>query len=213
LPTWRATANGIEGQAAARNDGFFPLDEMSQANQKTIGETAYMLANGVSKMTMNKNRDTVPTFEWRLLFLSTGEHDLERLLRKNKEETKAGQEVRIVDIPCPDNGLFKNFHEFPDGGTFSENLTKQARLYCGWGIRAFLEKLCKEKADDQAGFEKYLHTFKTHWIALALDKAIDYDPQVRRVAERFAIVAVAGELAIDWGILPWSKDEANNSVL
>jgi len=213
LPTWRGTSNGLEGQAAARNDGFFPIDEMSQADPKSIGNIAYMLANGASKMTMNRNRDTLPTVEWRLLFLSTGEHDLERLLRKAKEETKAGQDVRIIDIPCPEEGMFKDFHEFSSGKEFAENLTKQARLHCGWPIRVFLEKLCSELTSNKEHFESKLHTLKKEWLDLAQTRGAKYDPQVLRVADRFAIVAVAGELVIEWGILPWKKNHASYSAL
>jgi uncharacterized protein (DUF927 family) len=210
-------ADPQRGVSAARNDGFLPIDEMSQADPKTIGSIAYMLANGASKMTMNRNRDTLPTVEWRLLFLSTGEHDLERLLRKNKEETKAGQDVRIIDIPCPDAGLFQDFHEYTNnpnpGKDFAENLSKQARTFCGQPIRAFLQRVCNELTSNQESFESKLYNLKKEWLALALDDAKKYDPQVLRVADRFAIVAVAGELAVEWNILPWEQNEANYSVI
>jgi putative DNA primase/helicase len=35
------------------------------------------------------------------------------------------------------------------------------------------------------------------------------DSQVGRVAERFAVSALAGELAIEWGVLPWTKGNAS----
>ena len=38
------------------------------------------------------------------------------------------------------------------------------------------------------------------------------DPQVRDVARRFALVAVAGELARRWGVLPWPEGEAERAA-
>ena len=36
--------------------------------------------------------------------------------------------------------------------------------------------------------------------------------QVARVAERFAVIAAAGELAIEWNLCPWEQGEARRSV-
>jgi uncharacterized protein (DUF927 family) len=41
----------------------------------------------------------------------------------------------------------------------------------------------------------------------------DADPQVREVARRFALVATAGELARDCGVLPWQEGEAERAAV
>ncbi len=47
---------------------------------------------------------------------------------------------------------------------------------------------------------------------IALNVASDASGQVRRVARKFGLIASAGEEAIEWGILPFSKGEAYASA-
>jgi putative DNA primase/helicase len=100
LPTWRATSNGLEGIAATRNDGFLVLDELGQVDSKEAGQVAYMLANGSAKARMAKDGGSRLLKQWRLIFLSSGEQGLEDKLGEEGKRTKAGQEVRVPDIPC-----------------------------------------------------------------------------------------------------------------
>ena len=37
--------------------------------------------------------------------------------------------------------------------------------------------------------------------------------QVKRGCQRFGLIAAAGELAIEWGILPWERGEASSAAL
>lgn len=95
LPTWRATTNGLEGIAATRNDGFLPLDELSQVDAKDAGQVAYMLANGAAKARMTKEGGNRPQKQWRLVFLSSGEQTLEDKVNEDGRRIRAGQEVRV----------------------------------------------------------------------------------------------------------------------
>ena len=47
---------------------------------------------------------------------------------------------------------------------------------------------------------------------VSLNVASDSSGQVRRVARKFGLIASAGEAAIEWGILPFSKGEAYASA-
>jgi len=75
---WRATANGLEGVAAAHCDALLCLDELSQVTPQAAGETAYMLTNGTGKTRATKQGAARKPAEWRILFLSTGEITLGR---------------------------------------------------------------------------------------------------------------------------------------
>ena len=71
--SWRSTDNGLEGTAAAHNDGCLPLDEMGEAKGKVVSATAYMLANGKGKNRSGPSGNARRTLEWNTMFLSTGE--------------------------------------------------------------------------------------------------------------------------------------------
>ncbi len=209
LPTWRATGNGLEGIAASRNDGFLVLDELGQVDPKEAGQVAYMLANGSSKARGNRDGGTRPMKKWRLIFLSSGEQGLEDKLAEDGKRAKAGQEVRVPDIPCPEHGMFECAHAFPTMGALAEHLKREARSHYGHAAQAFLLELCQAFSEDFPVRDQ-LRQREAHWLEGVLQPG--FDAQVRRVAGRFALVAVAGDLATRMGILPWPEGEAFSAV-
>jgi uncharacterized protein (DUF927 family) len=211
IPTWRATANGLEIAAASRNDGFLPLDEMSQVTPKEAGQCAYMLANGSAKTRMNKELKGQPTMQWKLIFLSSGEQSLEDKVLEDGQRVRAGQEVRVPDIPFPTEGMFMDAHGMAGFGEFAEHLKVQARKNYGVAIRAFLQALCTMRRDDESDLVSGMHKYEKIWLDFAVPA--NADGQVQRVAGRFALVAVAGELARERGVVPWPQGEAARAAL
>ena len=205
LTTWRATGTGLEGIAAARNDGFLALDELSQVDPKEAGSVAYLLANGSAKARATKEGAARSMRQWRLIFLSSGEQGLEDKMLEAGGRTRAGQEVRVPDIPCPPDGMFINAHGFPSFGVLAETLKANARKNFGHAARAFIEQQCKDWSRREQILGQ-LRDMESSWLAVAVPP--NADAQVRRVAGRFALVAVAGELAQSMGILPWPVGEA-----
>ena len=210
LPTWRATGNGLEGVAATRNDGFLVLDELSQVDPKEAGSVAYMIANGSAKARATREGGTRTMRQWALIFLSSGEQGLEDKLTEDGKKVRAGQEVRVPDVPCPNEGMFDTAHDLPSLGALAEHLKNQARNHYGWAARAFVQQLCDEWARREA-LTATLRDLEARWLSIAVPPGAD--AQVRRVAGRFALVAVAGELAQRMGILPWPPGEGERAVL
>lgn len=209
LPTWRATSNGLEGIAAARNDGFLVLDELSQVDAKEAGQVAYMLANGAAKARATREGGNRVMRQWRLIFLSSGEQGLEDKLSEDGKKVRAGQEVRVPDIPCPPSGMLDDAHRLPNPGALAEHLKAQARRHYGHAARAFLKGLC-DQWERREALQSKLREMEAAWLAEQVPAGAD--PQVRRVAGRFALVAVAGELAQRMGILPWPEGEASQAA-
>lgn len=207
---WRATANGLEGVAAAHCDALLCLDELSQVTAQAAGETAYMLTNETGKTRATKQGTARKPAEWRILFLSTGEITLADKIREDgKSRAMAGQLVRVVDIPADAGaglGLFENVHGFPDGDTFSRHLKEAAKRNYGVALRAFLEKLTSDLDGAMQVVPALIKTFTTEHCPA------DADGQVRRVCNRFALVAAGGECGAAYGVLPWPKGEATQAA-
>lgn len=205
VQNWRATDNALEGLAAQHNDTLLILDELSQIDSKFAGEIAYMLANGQGKARAFKNGQARQRLNWRLLFLSSGEISLASHMQEAGKRAKAGQEVRMVDIPAYagcERGIFETLHSFSNGAIFSEVLKTACDNYHGIAGDAFLEQLVLIDA-------LLLHTKIQNLQAefMQLLPAVSHG-QVKRVAQRFALVAAAGELAIEFGITGWQKRDA-----
>ena len=98
--SWRATSNGLEAVGLAHNDCLLCLDEMSLVDSREVGEVADMLANGAGKTRARQDGSGTPVMQWRVLFLSTGEVSLADKMLEAGRRARAGQEVRLADIPA-----------------------------------------------------------------------------------------------------------------
>jgi putative DNA primase/helicase len=167
---------------------------------QALGEAAYLLANGASKARGDKTGGAKDIRTWRLLFLSSGENDLEHFLSLASETPTGGQEARIIDVHCSDSGIIQNCPGLGNTRLTVEHLERQAKTHNGHAIRAFLTRLVStERAYVRALHDEFLHR---------LNLPPNVNSQVFRVAKKFAVIAVAGYLAADWGIVPWPQLEA-----
>lgn len=211
LGSWRATDNSLEAVAAAHCDLLMVLDEMGEANPYTVGNTAYMLANGRGKGRANQDGSGRPASEWRVLFLSSGEVGLNEVMQNAKgAETKAraGQEVRIVDISARVGplGLFETCHHFASAKEFAEHLSAATKQYYGTPGMAWLRYLVLNRDLVAAAAKGLITDFVKRKVPAGASG------QVGRVANRFALVAAAGEIAAHAGILPWPPGEATRAA-
>ena len=77
--------------------------------------------------------------------VSTGEQGIKGRLEEEGRNCKAGQAVRMLDIPADaghNMGLFEELHGYTNGSAFSEALKKSAATNYGYAGPAFIEKLC-----------------------------------------------------------------------
>lgn len=205
LQRWRATDNGLESLAAQHSDCLLVLDELSQVDPKAAGEVAYMLANGSGKVRSIRTGAMRDTASWRLLFLSSGEAGLTEHMALAGRKPKAGQEIRLLDIPADAGrgfGVFDTLHDHIGGAAFSKALTEACAKYYGVASIAFLSKLV-DNLDKVSGHVKKLQKEFA-------DKHLNGDAggQASRAALRFALIAAAGEIATVWGITGWNNGEA-----
>ena len=211
LKQWRATDNGLEALAAAHCDMLLLLDEIAQMVPEAAAASAYLLANNGAKHRAGRSGEGRATAEWRILFLSTGEIDLGTKVAEAGKGRRpaAGQQVRVVDFPgdaAAGRGVFEDLHGFEDAGALSAHLRAAASQNYGHAGRELLTRL----AADPRALADELGRYKKQFVAE--NCPANADGQVHRVANRFALVAAAGELAAALGIFPWGEGEATAGV-
>ena len=199
--SWRTTINGLEGQAAQRCSTLIPVDESHQVDPKALDASVYMLLNGTSKARMNKDTSPREIEHWRACVISSGERSIETHQANANIDHKVGQTVRIVDVPVVTGqyGLFEDIHEAKNGAEFSDALRDAAAKHYGHAGPIFIEKLIQNYSG--LGLPDRL-------ASLLQEFGNDLSAQDRRVARSFAVAALAGELAIEWEILPWPTRSA-----
>jgi putative DNA primase/helicase len=192
LDTWRATVNGLETVAELHNHGLLCLDEISQCDPRTIGETAYMLANGIGKARMTRAGGTRRRLEWDLIFLSNGEQSLSDLAAQAGQRTRGGQEARMCDVEADAGkgmGLFEELNGMASPDALAQHLSAASRKYYGTAIREYLAQLVVHQEQIREAVRHVRDAFlKEHVPAEA-------SGEVWRVAARFALVGAAGESA------------------
>lgn len=199
--SWRATANGMEGAASLFNDGLLALDEISECDPREIGAIVYALGNGRGKQRASRTGNARGVTRWRCFVLSSGERTIGTAMSEGGFRAKAGQSVRLLDVPAERRfGAWDDLHGLPTGAAFSDAIRRAAVTHHGHAGRAFLEKLTRDKRD----FCEYLERFK----ALPGLSADDGEGQIKRAAGRFALLALAGELATEFGVTGWPEGAA-----
>lgn len=211
LRSWRTTDNAAESWGRFSNDGFLAIDELGQVDSKSAEQMSYMFGNGQGKGRSNREGIARETLDFKIVFLSTGEIGLADKLSEDKKKARAGQGVRMVEIPADAGkgmGAFEHLHHFRTANEFAVYLGQAIETNKGVAVHAFINALVKYNKEKTAEVisEKILE-----WIEQNVP--VSADGQVKRVARRFALVSVAGELAIHCGVFPWEKGSARAAAI
>ena len=201
--SWKATGNGLEAKAALHSDGLLALDELGDSKPPAVNETLYALGNGQGKQRATITGTARAAQTWRVVLLSTGEKTLSAHLATAGITPTPGQDVRFAEIPVfGKHGAFDNLHGMTDGGAFSKAVCDAVQAHHGITGRAFLARLVDDKRDFKAALEAV-------YSQLSPSKP---EPQVGRVQRYFALAALAGELATEYGLTGWKAGAATTAV-
>lgn len=199
--SWRATANGMEGAAALFNDCLLALDEISECDPREVGAIVYALGNGRGKQRAGRSGAARSVTRWNAFIVSTGERSIATTMQEGGHRAKAGQQVRLLDLPAARaHGCFDELHGAPSGAALSDAIKRAAQQHHGRAGRAFLKHLAADGSDMAANLERIK--------ALPAFNPENAEGQDRRGAARFALLALAGELATEYGVTEWPKGAA-----
>jgi putative DNA primase/helicase len=98
--SWRSTANALEATAALHTDTLLVLDELSIVDPREAHAAAYQLTGGTGKGRAARDGSLRQSLTWRTIVLSTGEVRIADKLAENGQRARAGQQVRLIDVPA-----------------------------------------------------------------------------------------------------------------
>ncbi|MBB2164683.1 DUF927 domain-containing protein [Gluconacetobacter sp. 1b LMG 1731] len=211
---WRSTANSMEGLLERVSGTCAFLDEATNAPGRTIGEIVYMAADGEGKNRATRDVGLRKNKTFQLVFVSNGEKDLSEMIAADSGMITGGQDIRMPSINAICNqelGAFDTIHDAPSPASFSKFMVDICEKFHGTAGRRFIEELIQEMKTSGIDYVldvigRLQHDFREKFVSLSADG------QVSRVADRFALVAAAGELAIWLGVLPWEPGAAADGV-
>lgn len=121
------------------------------------------------------------------------------------QTAKAGQTVRMVDIPANRAfGAWDNLHSYASGTAMSDALNHAVSRHHGMVGRIFIERLSEDAQPLSSMYEEFK--------ADPCFAEISSNGQQKRVAARFALLAMAGELATAHGLTGWHPGDAMNAA-
>lgn len=234
--TWSSTDNGLEALATQFNNQLVCLDEIGQATEKAIN-TFYGFANGTAKVRMGRNTQMREVQRWSTNAVSSGEQSAteihKRKAKSSNEGLASGNLVRILGIPAMSDsglGILDSLPSIEDGSIDPNDKITRAKavvdsiqecvkegVATGCAGRKYLMDLMHEVNSRIDGVERLKQRLKmmiaTFREALK-DEAPLTDSEVR-VLDRFAVAALAGELATGFGVMgdKWKAGTATNAAI
>ena len=207
--SWRATGNALEGVAASATDTALVLDELGQVEGRDAGAAIYGLSNGAGKARAGRDGGLRDAKTWRVLTISSGEIPVESKLSEDKtKKPRAGQMVRMLDVPIDRAfGVFDH-DEGGDAGKLAKDLKHAALQDYGYAGPEFVRQIINAGAGKIGEtVRKVVADFITATVPAGSDGQID------RAAQRLGLIAAAGELAVELGVLPWRSGLATGAAV
>ncbi|EOC0003963.1 DUF927 domain-containing protein [Cronobacter turicensis] len=199
--TWYGTSLGLANEASAHNDGLMSLDEVGQgADPVSVSQSAYALFNGVGKLQGAKEGGNRDLKRWRTVAISTGEMDLETFISAAGHKTKAGQLVRLLNIPLSKANCF---HEYETGKQHADALKNGYQNSYGTAGREWIKWL----VDHQQQAIDVVRECELRWRNQI---PAEHGEQVHRVGSRFAILEAA--LLLSRTLTGWNEKACIEAV-
>jgi hypothetical protein len=213
IKSWDTTAAGLEDFATARNDGLLILDEIGEYKEKGLAGNLYKLFNGSGRGRSDKYNEINNTQRntWRLSVISTGEIHIKQALNRCKEEYKEGLRARVLNVPIDAGaGLlsFDTLNGRASGNALATELLEACSKFYGVAGKSFLIAFCEYLKVPNA-----LKRLEEQYTTL-VDKLIKEVPFVdHRLSQRMSVSTLAGELAIQFNILPFESGDCLKAVI
>lgn len=213
LNTWRATPTAVELMATEANDGLLILDEFPSEPERWHVETVMMMGNGVGKSRSNVTLALNRARKSRIVIASTAEKSMRQYMNEAGLNPPDGLSVRMIDIPVRrwTHGVFEDLHGRADGRAFSNAICDAVARNHGTAGPAFIRWILQHDTELRAGIGSFMAlTFDALVQRTGLTSVPD---DVGRVLNAFALISVAGELAIRAGVLPWTSGTVHSAVI
>ena len=222
----KGTGNGAEAYFQECNNLPCIFDESSESDEGMAKATTYGNGNGRGRNRMTADGKLRKNEPWSNYSLIAGEGNIEELKRQFSKgravSIKTGEVVRLLDIPiCTDAPEgWGAFESLPDGLRDNETrrtewIKERASEMKSFGLAgpAFLQKLVDDI--ESVGLEAFQAKARARIKAFkeTANEETQLDEQHKRALESFAIVAFAGELAVNYGVLTWAPKAASVAAM
>jgi hypothetical protein len=215
---WSATRTGLHRLSPHSQDGLLALDGFPSDPDTTLTKALRAFGEDTGAGRVVCARDPDGAHRWRRVLLSTSEAPLANIFKHRshygKTNLPAAFGARIIDIPAGmgAEAIFEDLHGFADASCFARHLNGKLAQFHGTLTPRFLDALLDKLPSISDELTNTVPS-RAHEIRQTLDDRIGFPPAaLPQIAERFALIEFAGELAIRMDLLPWPKGTCTQAV-
>ncbi|RJL04031.1 DUF927 domain-containing protein [Paracoccus aestuarii] len=153
-------------------------------------------------------------WSWHGIRLSTGERPLSNLLAQHRKIVAAAVTSRVIDIAAGTGsyGAFQTLHGHADADGFLAALRQGAEAHHGHLLPAFIGQILAGQKALGGVLPERIAAMASKICARADCPVTAVEGPLREALRRLALVAVAGEMAITFGLLPWPRGSATEAL-
>ena len=209
ISTSETTPRGLEERLFQLNDSTLCLDELGKFTQSKGENYAINFAlkvtggMGKTKSQAAAVQSKFPDLKWRTVVVAAGEDDLREAIR-DKEQT--GASARFLQIPVSprsEGGIFNKL-DYDNAVKLLGKLENAIAEHDGYAWDKFLRILTKQNQKCREILDKSASEF--------LNVVVTSNSYEKRKAEKFALIAAAGELLIRMKLIDLDKGRMLEAV-
>lgn len=215
LKPWSAALTGLHRLSAISQDGLLTLDAFPRDPDTRHLKALQAISDDGSSGRILPGRDPDGGEHWRRVLLSSSELPLSDAFRRRRKDLPSAFATRLIDIPggVDPHGVFALLHEAADGRALARRLEDGLGRHHGHLLPAFLGGIVNDLARLRAEIDRDLWAL-TRAIQDRCGVEAPHSPACHGpVAERLALVALAGELAIEMALLPWPAGTCREAAI
>jgi hypothetical protein len=198
------TAARFEAVAKRSTGTLCVVDDLAKAKPEVVKELAIGFTSGVGKGRMKADMSERKTFAWRALLITSSELTIQEIIMRDKQLAfTAGMAVRLLNI---------DFDDIVGQQLEAEFKAIEAGLaeHYGHAGSKFAAAVLENEHQGTVTRRKLLDALAIYAHALGPS---DVNPMEMRTREVFALMHLAGEMAVVFNIIPASIDVASTIAL
>ena len=207
---WSSTSNSLEALSSERSGIGIAIDELGAFRAMKLSSVLYKFLSGKGQARLTSNLKLAEQHSASVSILSSGELSVEEKLRMGRESVNAGILARLPSMLITGDDMSLSGESMLDTAERIEQFKDACSEHGGFLGPAFIQSLL----DSYESREVLNMDIKQQWQN-AVEQLSHYATNSiqRRVIRRFSLTLLAGWLASEMQLIPFSEDEVMESVL
>jgi|GEM_PF-3836242 len=207
------TSNALDTLFPLFNNMLLGVDEIGKLSVRELSPLIYKIGSGVSKMRANTSIELVENEPSRYFVMTTGEVSIPQYLKQTNESNQAkGKSVRLPSIVVKPEYLQRiGCNTVNNSKEYVHNINKAITNSYGHLSRDFINKTFDSVNDYDELAAQVSKCFDEKFYDLT--ESLEPKNSIEdRWLHRLALVQIAGEMASDLDVLPWSHDQIDDAI-